>query len=191
MENLRTAMEELIQAKMPDQDWEYFQSKLIFKEFPKKHRLIEAGQTERYLSFIIKGIIRFYIPGPEHDTTVYMAFDNWFTSVYDSFVTQGPSYYSAETLQETSMLRISYSDLQDVYKNTSVGNLIGRRASEVLFVLKTQREISLLKLNAEERYLQLLKEQPHLIQTIPQKYLASYIGITPQALSRIRKRINA
>jgi hypothetical protein len=89
------------------------------------------------------------------------------------------------------MLRISYSDLQDVYKNSSVGNLIGRRASEVLFVLKTQREISLLKLNAEERYLQLLKEQPHLIQNIPQKYLASYIGITPQALSRIRKRINA
>ncbi|SEG74003.1 Crp/Fnr family transcriptional regulator [Sphingobacterium lactis] len=188
MEKLRTAMEDLIQTKMPDSDWDFFQSKLIYKEFPKKHRLLDAGQTERYLSFTLKGIIRFFIPNPESETTVFFAFDGWFTSVYDSFVTQRPSYYAAEILEPTAMLRISYADLQEVYAKTSVGNLIGRKASETLFVLKTQREISLVNLTAEQRYLQLLKEQPQYIQQIPQKHLASYIGITPQALSRIKNR---
>ncbi|HEY0749771.1 MAG TPA: hypothetical protein VGD26_01370 [Chitinophagaceae bacterium] len=68
--------------------------------------------------------------------------------------------------------------------------MIGRKASEDLFLKKSKRELSLLNDTAEERYLKLFSEQLHLIKQIPLKYIASYIGITPQALSRIRKRIS-
>ena len=88
------------------------------------------------------------------------------------------------------MWSVSFNDLQLIYAETNIGNTIGRLASEDLFVKKSKREVSLLNLSAEERYLNLFKEQPHLLIHIPLKYIASYIGITPQALSRIRKRIS-
>ena len=70
-----------------------------------------------------------------------------------------------------------------------MGNKIGRHASEDLYLKKAKRELSLLNDTAEQRYLNLFTEQPHMLKHIPLKYIASYIGITPQALSRIRKRI--
>ena len=83
--------------------------------------------------------------------------------------------------------RVHYDDLQMLYKTHSVGNLIGRLTVEKLYVEKLNREFSLLSETAEERY---LKEQPDLFQRLPLKHIASYMGITPQALSRIRKRIS-
>lgn len=142
------------------------------------------------MSFIESGTVRFFIPGVENDLTFVFAFDGWFVSAYDSFITRQSATYEVETLTETKLYRISYDNLQVVYRETSFGNLIGRMASEYLFLYKTQRELSLLQKSAQERYLDLLTEQPHLIKNIPLKYLASYIGITPQALSRIRKRIS-
>ena len=68
--------------------------------------------------------------------------------------------------------------------------MIGRRASEELFLKKSKRELSLLRDSAEERYLNLFEERPELLREIPLKYIASYIGVTPQALSRIRRRIS-
>jgi hypothetical protein len=80
--------------------------------------------------------------------------------------------------------------LQEIYAETNIGNTIGRLASEDLYIKKSKREVSLLNQSAEERYLNLFKEQPHLLNHLPLKYIAAYIGITPQALSRIRKRIS-
>jgi len=84
---------------------------------------------------------------------------------------------------------MSYDGLQTVYRETKIGNSIGRWAAEDQFLKKTERELSLLNDTAEQRYLRLFSEQPKLIEKIPLKYIASYIGITPQALSRIRRRI--
>ena len=89
-----------------------------------------------------------------------------------------------------SVWSISYDDLQEVYEKSFAGNVIGRLSSERLFLIKSKREQSLLNETAEERYLKLFTERPNLIKEIPLKYVASYIGVTPQALSRIRKRIS-
>jgi CRP-like cAMP-binding protein len=157
--------------------------------FPKKTLVLRKGEIENYLSFIEEGVIRFYIPKDENDMTFTFAFGNGFVSAYDSFLTRSPSIYHVETLTKTILWRLKYDDLQTIYSETTVGNAIGRHASEDLFIRKSKRELSLLNNTAEERYLKLFTEQPNLIQQIPLKYIASYIGITPQALSRIRKRI--
>lgn len=188
MEQIRQYFEKIV--KLTESDWLVFSSRLIMQEFPKNHILLKAGQTENYLSFIESGIIRFYIPKEEYDLTFTFAFDNSFVSGYDSFLTQKPSTYNIQTLAKTKLWRISYKDLQRIYTETEIGNTIGRRASEDLFLKKSKRELSLLNETAEQRYLNLFIEQPHLLEKIPLKYIASYIGITPQALSRIRKRIS-
>ncbi|HEX8378191.1 MAG TPA: Crp/Fnr family transcriptional regulator [Pedobacter sp.] len=173
-----------------DEDWSLFSSKLVRREFSKKSILLKVGQRENYLSFIEKGIIRFYIPTEDDNSTFGFAFAGTFVSAYDFFLTQTPSNYQLETLSETVLWSLTYEDLQQIYAETKIGDRIGRLAGEGLFLKKSKRELSLLTDSAELRYLNLFTEQPHLLKLIPLKYIASYIGITPQALSRIRKYIS-
>jgi CRP-like cAMP-binding protein len=187
MEKIKQYFEKIV--KLTDDDWRIFSSKLTNVVLPKKHILLKSGQTEDYLSFVETGMIRFYIPKGEDELTFAFVFDQSFVSAYDSFLTRQPSNYQIETLTKTTLWRLTYADLQDIYAKTNIGNKIGRLASEDLFLKKSKREISLLNESAEERYRNLFKEQPRLIKEIPLKYIASYIGITPQALSRIRNRI--
>ncbi len=189
MQQIRQYFEHSIQQRISDKEWAFFVSKLSRQEFPKNHIVLETGQIEDYLSFVERGIIRYYIPKLENDLTFTFVFDNSFVSGYDSFLTRKPSTYHIATLTKTILWRLTYTDLQTIYNETEIGNLIGRQASEDLFIKKSKRELSLLNETAEQRYQNLFTEQPHLIQHIPLKYIASYVGVTPQALSRIRKRI--
>lgn len=188
MERIRKHFEQHV--RLTDHDWQFFSSKLRQDQYAKRALILKKGQTENYLSFIEKGIIRLNVPGEENDLTFGFAFENSFVSAYDSFLTQSPSMYNVESLTETILWRISYRDLQSIYAETAIGNTIGRYASEDLYLKKSKRELSLLNDSAEERYTKLFSERPELIEKIPGKYIASYIGITPQALSRIRRRIS-
>lgn len=152
--------------------------------------LLNKGEVENHLSFVEKGIVRLYIPQEDGDLTFGFVFGGAFVSAYDSFITQTPAEYVVETITDTVLWQLNYKDLQEVYASSAIGNLIGRKASEELFLKKSKRELSLLRDSAEQRYLNLFEERPELIRQIPLKYIASYIGITPQALSRIRKRIS-
>ncbi|PCI10375.1 MAG: CarD family transcriptional regulator [Flavobacteriaceae bacterium] len=188
MKNIRDYIETI--TKVNDEDWNLFSSKLHKKRFPKKSILTKIGEVENYISFIEEGVVRLVIPKNDEDEMTFgFSFQNEFISAYDSFLTQTPSIYQVETLTETRLLSISYSDLQKVYEQTQIGNLIGRLVSEGLYLLKSKRTYSLLVDTAEQRYLNLFTERPNLIKEIPLKYIASYIGVTPQSLSRIRKQI--
>ena len=174
---------------LSEQDWQLISSYFVRREFKKGVKLIQIGETEKYLNFIEKGIVRYYIPDEEKELTFGFSFDKEFTCAYDSFLTQMPTEYEQETLTNTVVWSISYNDLQKVYNQTRTGNHWGRFAAEKLFLNKSKREVSLLKYSAKERYLRLLSDRSNIIRHIPLKYVASYIGITPQALSRIRKEI--
>lgn len=177
-------------APMSNNDWDYFSSKLHSCTFQKKDIILKKGNPEMHLSFVEKGTLRMYIPKIENDLTFGFVFQNQFISAYDSFLTQTPCNYQIEALSKTILWRISYTDLNDIYTHTKIGNEIGRKNAESLFLIKSSRELSLLNLNAKERYEQLFLERPQLIKEIPLKHIASYIGITPQALSRIRNQIS-
>ncbi|MGV3538787.1 MAG: Crp/Fnr family transcriptional regulator [Rufibacter sp.] len=187
MEQIRAAFEQF--APISEPDWQFFQSKLVRVPFKKKSLLLEAGQTEQYLSFIEQGTVRFFLPKGENELTFAFVFEHDFVSAYDSFLRQAPSRYYIETLTDTMLWRVHHHDLQEIYAQTAVGNTIGRFAAQELFLKKTNRELALLLDTPEQRYLALFKDRPELLQRIPLKYIASYIGITPQALSRIRRRI--
>ena len=174
---------------MHSADWDFFASKLHKETVKKTATLIKIGEVENYLFFISEGIVRYYIPQKESDLTFGFLFENEFVTAYDSFITRMHYPYQIETLTKATLWRISFEDLQEVYKKTESGNIIGRRMAENMFLIKSKREIALLSKTAEERYLDLFRERPNLLKQIPLKYIASYIGVTPQALSRIRKRI--
>jgi len=178
-------------ANISHSDWAFFTSKLTRRVIPKKAVFLEINTIENHISFIESGVVRLFIPkeNSEKEITFGFSFKDQFVSAYDSFLTQTPSAYQLQALTETTILSITYDDLQEVYSTTKIGNLIGRLTAERLFLLKSKREENLLILSAEERYVKLFKERPELLKVIPLKYISSYIGVTAQALSRIRKRL--
>ena len=189
MEQIKAYLDQI--AAISVSDWDFFNSKLSRRIIKKKAVFLKLDEIENHISFIESGVVRLYIPkeNPEKEITFGFSFKNQFISAYDSFLTRKPSAYQLQTLTETTILSISYNDLQEVYKTTQIGNLIGRLTAEGLFLIKSKREQNLLNLTAEERYIRLFKERPELLKIIPLKYISSYIGVTAQALSRIRKRI--
>jgi CRP-like cAMP-binding protein len=188
MDFIRKNLESI--ARLSDEDWKIFSSRLRHESVGRKSLLLKIGQVENHLSFLETGIIRYCIPREDkNDLTLAFGFGNSFVSAYQSFITRTPSVYQVETLTEVALWRLTHEDLRDIYAQTTIGERIGRLTAERIYLETSQREISLLNDTAEQRYLHLLSEQPRLIRNIPLKYLASYIGITPQALSRIRKRI--
>lgn len=167
-----------------------FAQKNIRTEFKKKDLILKAGEVENYLSFVENGIARLFFEKENKDLTIRFVFEYQYLTVYDSFTQRTPSRCDVEALTDMVVWRVHYDDLEMLYKTHSVGNLIGRLTVEKLYVEKLNREFSLLSETAEERYLKIMKEQPDLFQRLPLKHIASYMGITPQALSRIRKRIS-
>ena len=106
-----------------------------------------------------------------------------------SFLIQQPTALEVITFEPTELFRISKPDFDKLTVNTDYGNKICRFASEALFVHKQIQQIDLITKTATERYQELQTKQPNIIQRTPQKYIASYLGITPQSLSRIRKEM--
>jgi CRP-like cAMP-binding protein len=189
LEQIKAYLEQL--ATISKEDWDFFTSKLQRQVIPKKTIFLKVNEIENTISFVESGVVRLFMPkeNPDKEITFGFSFNNQFVSAYDSFLTQKPSAYQLQALTETTLLSITHSDLQDVYKTTQIGNLIGRLTAERLFLLKSKREQNLLNLTAEQRYVKLFKERPELLRVIPLKYISSYIGVTAQALSRIRKRM--
>jgi len=189
VQQIKDYLDQLATISQPD--WDFFTSKLQRQCIKKKTIFLKTNEIENHISFIESGVVRLFIPkeNPDKEITFGFSFKDQFVSAYDSFLTQTPSAYQLQALTDTTLLSMTYSDLQEVYKNTQIGNLIGRLTAERLFLLKSKREQNLLNLTAEERYLKLFKERPELLKVIPLKYISSYIGVTAQALSRIRKRL--
>lgn len=188
MEFIKTFLEEL--APVSDRDWLMFSQTLNKTVYKKNDVILEAGAVEEKLSFLESGIVRFYIKRQREDLTFSFTFRNSFVSAYDSFLTRSPSMYSVAAISDCILWQLTFDDLQDLYTRTSIGNAIGRKIAEELYVAKTKRELALLRDDAKTRYLTLLAEQQDLFRHIPLKYLASYIGVKPQSLSRIRRQIS-
>jgi CRP-like cAMP-binding protein len=191
MERIAQLLRNMSDAR--DEDIDLFLSLHEVASYNKGDYLLKAGQVERYLYFIKSGILRCFIVKEKKEDikeiTVNLVFPNWFFSAYDSFITQTPCKYTVECITDVEIYRISFDNLQFIYKNTGFGEKVGRVAVEQLFLSRFKREMSLLLDSVDERYKNLLENYPNHIQEVPLKYIASYIGVTPQALSKIRKRI--
>jgi len=173
----------------PLEIWESFAKYLEPKSFKKNELIKDTNQKEKYLSIITKGSAGVFLWKENSTICLDLCYENEFFGDYMSFLIQKPTELFTQAIEYTELLSISYSDLNALYKSSDIGLNIGRIASESLFIHKQTQQIDLLMLTAEERYLNLLERQPKIIQRTPQKHIASYLGITPESFSRIRKKI--
>lgn len=158
------------------------------RRFEKGNHFLLAGDVCRHVAFVNKGIFRFYINHDGDDLTYYFAAENEFISEYPSFLVAQPSTKNIQALESTETLVISYDDLQMFYRTAREGERFGRLAAEGIFVRTLEQVTSLYTDEPAVRYRNFIANYPHLEQRIPQYTIASYIGIKPQSLSRIRRR---
>ncbi|UWY27195.1 Crp/Fnr family transcriptional regulator [Flavobacterium sp. TR2] len=174
----------------PEHTLEEFLSCIKTRQFSANELILAQGQLENYLSFIDTGVVRYYVVANDKEITFDFAFKNSFYCAYDSFYNRTKTEVYVQTLTECQLYSISYENLQRLYEKCETAKKLGRIATEYLLEKKVKRELDLLTKTPQERYERLLLEQPKYIQQIPLKYLASYIGVVPETLSRIRKRIS-
>jgi len=162
---------------------------LIVRQIPKKFELVEIGKISRETYFINKGCLQLYYNKDGEDATIFLATENMFLGAFTSFLTQRPSLEGIRALEDCELLVLPKSSLEKLYETMPKMNLIIRKIMEQRF-LSAQSIVASFVLNKpEERYLQMLSQRPELFQRVPQHILATFLGVTPVSLSRIRKRI--
>ena len=159
------------------------------KEIKKGDFFLADGQVCKHAGFIVKGLVRYYINYDGEEKTYEFGQENNFVCNYESFLPQTPSTKIIQALEDCEIWQISYADLQLFYQSVSGAERFGRLVIEQVFVQLLQALSSLYTDIPEYRYKKLLKEHPDLLQRVSQYHVASYVGVKPQSLSRIRKRI--
>ncbi len=152
----------------------------------KNKDLQPIGHTCRTIYFINKGIARVYYYKDGNDITEYFAFENNLVARVESLFTGRPSSKAIQILEDSEIVAISATKLFKLYDDFPGIERLARKITEVAYVESVNRIESIQFHSADERYKALLEEDPNILQRIPLKYIASYLGITQVSLSRIR-----
>jgi CRP-like cAMP-binding protein len=167
-----------------------FCAKLTPRQLKRKELLLRQGEVCKQVAFVIGGCLRYFylVEGEEH--TGQFFFENSFYTDYESFLSGEPSRQNVDALEKTQLLLLRKTDLYGLYEENPKFERFGRLMAEQAYLGVRKRNTDLLNLSPEDRYLELLAKRPKVIERVPQHYIASYLGIKPQSLSRIRKRIS-
>ncbi|HEY0058285.1 MAG TPA: Crp/Fnr family transcriptional regulator [Flavisolibacter sp.] len=186
-QKLRSAVERFVQ--LPGDDWQLLLPHLVERRL-KKHNLFAAeGKKNGDVGFVLEGNLRQYYTKEGEEKTTYFYFENHLVSAYIACLTGESSKLSIEALSDCRLLVFPYKTLTELFAQSSAWNTFGRRLAEYLAIGLEERMVGLLLQTPEERYRELLQgNKQKIIERIPQHLIASYLGITPVSLSRIRNR---
>ena len=166
-----------------------FENAFTFKQIPKNYTLVKEGEIADEIYFINKGLLRLYYNKEGEYITGYIFREHLFASSYDSFLQRAPSIQYLESLEESDLLAITYDRMEELYKELPKMNILVRKIAEQRFINAQQILSSFLIDSPEVRYRKFAGKNGDLFLRIPHHIIASYLGITPVSLSRIRKRV--
>jgi len=168
---------------------ELLSNHFIYREVPNQYRLVEQGQVCTEIFFLLEGCVRLYYLKNGEEVSGFLFTENMFLNAFDSFLTGGPSIQILETVEPCQFLVLSKESLEHLYSTFPKMNILFRKILEERFVNAQRLVASFVLDKPEERYLGMIAANPALLQRFPQHILATFLGITPVSLSRIRKRI--
>ncbi len=173
--------------KLPENSRMILKDQMVELVYPKNHILLKADKIEHHIYLIKSGIVRAFAPQEDHDITFWFGQEGETILSMRSYVENKKSYENIELLEDCVLFQINIERLNQLYQSDIHIANWGRKLAEIELLKIESRMISNDLLSAKERYDLLMSESPTLIQRIPLKYIASYLGMTPVSLSRIRK----
>lgn len=189
IEALRLYLNEKIPA-LAEKDFNFYASLFVPKKLKKGAFLLREGEVCRHTTFVVKGCLRLYTvdnKGKEH--IMQFAPENWWIGDMESFAKGTPSVYYIDALEDSELLLIDKPSQEKALHTIQLLTLFFQQLMQNRQMASQKRIIHSLSASAEERYLDFLKTYPSFIQRVPQHMIASYLGITPESLSRIRKQV--
>ena len=185
---LRSTINSLQQLQ--DEDWEAFREPWKPVSFKRKQLITQSGGSERYLYFVLEGVQRIYhLDDSGKESTLLFTYAPSFGGVIDALLLQQPSAYFYEALTASEMLRISYHDLHTLMDSRPAIHSFVTTALTISLSGLLKRLVELQSCSSEEKFRRLLKRSPHILQLVPHKYLANYLGIDATNFSKLMNSV--
>ena len=167
----------------------YFCSLLTVRQILPRQYLLQQGDVCKFESYVCHGFLRsFYMDKEGNDHTLHFAFEDWWITDSTSFVNQVPATRNIVALEPSILLQIEHPRLEQLYKDIPAFERFWRILNQNSCIAQDQRILNAISMTGAERYEALIQKYPLLEQRLPQKYIASYLGVTPVFLSQIRKK---
>ncbi|MDX1908197.1 MAG: Crp/Fnr family transcriptional regulator, partial [Bacteroidia bacterium] len=176
--------------KLTASQWSYIEAHCKQATLKRGTYFLKEGQVNRRLGFIVEGVCRYACTDAAgNDVTQYFVKENQFLSAIESFNTQTPSDISIQAVTDTELVYIGYDDYQLLLAEVPMMEKLARQIVAFTFTEKMRNIAPMLQQDARARYEQFMRQQPEVLQRVPLRYVASYLGITQQSLSRLRKGV--
>ena len=173
-------------VKLSEKEFNRFLPYFEIRRFAKREEVVRYGQTDEYLNLVVKGLVRKYVLAGRHEKTLQLATEGEVIQSEISFHTRIPSTVIIETLEPTVLVSIHYDNVQHALKNIPLAEQLGRELMTYMFIRKDARYFAQLSNTTRQRFLYYLTNNPHMLQRVPQKILASYLEIKPETFSRLK-----
>ena len=172
-----------------EEDCAFFEPHVTYRKVRARENILAEGSMCKDISFIHKGCFRtFYLlDGKEINTTFF--FENEFLAEYDSFLRNRPSRYFIQSIEDAELITVSRECLSNGYDISKNWERFGRLMAEACYQKVTDRMESFLFMNGDQRYKQLMENEPHILERIPLYHIASYLGLERESLSRLRRKV--
>ncbi len=186
---LRTHIQKRVE--LTDEEFELARTFFIPKKFRRGQFLLYAGEICKHVAFVEQGCLRqYYVDAKGEEHVVQFAIEDWWISDMYSTLTGKPATYNIDALENSEVLLFERGRLDELSERVPQFEKFFRLLLEGAFVAKERRIAASISLSAEEQYLCMQEMYPKIVQRVPQNQIASYLGITPQSLSRIRKELS-
>ena len=162
---------------------------LSIKQLNPKEHFLQQGKVCRNIAFVEEGLLRLYYLNDGKEVTNCFCKENTLTSSYSSLITQKESDIAIQAIEPSKLITLSYDALQKLYQQDLFWQQVGRLAAENEYIATECHTRFLRDLSATERYMKVLEEESELLQRVALNYLATYLQVSPETLSRIRKKI--
>ena len=177
-------------VSLTEADQEAISGYFVAKKLRKRQYLLQEGEVCKYLTFVAKGLLRTYNvdeKGDEHMSI--FGWEGWWVSDFNSFLSGEPAVFNIDAIEESEVLMISLANYEALTLAVPIMDRYFRILYQNSLVTKERRLMSSISHSAEEKYVALLESNPQIIERIPQNLIASYLGIAPETLSRIKKQL--
>jgi len=159
------------------------------RRFGKKELLTRAGEVENYFNFISKGLIRKYYKKGVHEINTQISMEGHMILSQESFHSRQPSEYFVETIEPSTVVSITFDNLEAVYASSQKMEHLARKLITFAMVIKDRWQMQMIKWTPRERFIHFVEKNPEMMQRVPQKLLASYLNIKPETFSRFKHLI--
>ena len=175
---------------IPEEEQAKLQKLIKPVSIKKDGYFLMAGEIPNQIGYIVSGLLRlFYIDNSGAEINKHFCLENTLAISYSAFLLREESKLYIQALEDSELYVIDYETYNQLIESHICWEIVARKLAEILFMLKEKRESELLLSSAQERYFTFLKDYPYLEKRLNQYHIASYLGITPESLSRIRSNL--